>query len=45
MGAGVQVNVPFFGQPLPISFTWAEAIQSQPDDVPQEFLFDIGWNF
>ena len=45
LGAGVQVNVPFFGQPLPISFTWAEAIQSQPDDVPQEFLFDIGWNF
>lgn len=44
-GVGVQVNVPFFGQPLPISLTWADAIQSQATDVPQQFLFDIGWNF
>ncbi|MEE2882510.1 MAG: outer membrane protein assembly factor BamA [Planctomycetota bacterium] len=43
VGGGVILNVPIFGQPLPISITWTEAVKSQEGDRLQEFSFDLGW--
>ncbi|MEC9476029.1 MAG: outer membrane protein assembly factor BamA [Planctomycetota bacterium] len=43
VGGGVVLNVPIFGQPLPISITWTEAVKSQEGDRLQEFLIDLGW--
>lgn len=42
-GGGVILNVPIFGQPLPISITWTEAVKSQEGDRLQQFSFDLGW--
>ncbi len=43
VGGGVVINVPIFGQPLPISITWTEAVKKQEGDRIQEFSFDLGW--
>ncbi|NRA74651.1 MAG: BamA/TamA family outer membrane protein, partial [Planctomycetes bacterium] len=43
VGGGVVLNVPIFGQPLPISITWTEAVMSQEGDRLQQFSFDLGW--
>ena len=43
LGGGVILNVPIFGQPLPISITWTEAVQSEEGDRLQQFSFDLGW--
>ncbi len=43
VGGGVILNVPIFGQPLPISITWTEAVQSEEGDRLQQFSFDLGW--
>jgi outer membrane protein insertion porin family len=43
VGGGVVLNVPIFGQPLPISITWTEAVKKQDGDQLQEFSFDLGW--
>lgn len=41
VGAGVIINVPLFGQRVPISLTWGEAILDEPEDRTRLFLFDI----
>jgi outer membrane protein assembly factor BamA len=37
------LNIPIFGQPLPISITWTEAVKKEDGDRLQEFSFDLGW--
>ena len=43
VGGGVILYVPLFGQRLPISITWTEAILKQDSDETREFSFDLGW--
>ncbi len=43
VGGGVVLSVPIFGQDLPISITWTDAIQSEVGDRLQQFSFDLGW--
>lgn len=45
VGGGVLINVNVFGQRLPISLTWGEAIRSEEEDRERLFLFDIGTGF
>jgi len=45
VGGGVLLNIPFLGQYLPISLTWADAIEKEDGDRTQTFLFDIGFGF
>ena len=44
-GGGVLLSIPFLGQYLPISLTWANAISKEDSDRTQQFLFDIGFGF
>ena len=43
VGGGIVLNIPIFGQPLPISITWTEAVKKEDGDRLQEFSFDLGW--
>lgn len=43
VGGGVILYVPLFGQKLPISITWTEAVLKEPGDRTREFSFDLGW--
>ena len=43
VGGGVILYVPLFGQKLPISITWTEALLKEPEDRTREFSFDLGW--
>jgi len=45
VGGGVLLSIPFLGQYLPISLTWAEAVEKEDGDRTQTFLFDIGFGF
>lgn len=44
-GGGFLLSIPFLGQYLPISLTWADAIAKEDGDKTQSFLFDIGFGF
>ncbi|RUA11561.1 MAG: outer membrane protein assembly factor BamA [Bacillota bacterium] len=43
VGGGIVLNIPIFGQPLPISFTWTEAVKKEEGDRLVEFSVDLGW--
>ncbi len=43
VGGGVILYVPIFGQNLPISVTWTEAVLKEDEDRTREFSFDLGW--
>ncbi|MGE3163777.1 MAG: outer membrane protein assembly factor BamA [Planctomycetota bacterium] len=45
LGGGVLLNVNLFGQQIPISLTWGEAVASEEEDRERLFLFDIGTTF
>lgn len=45
IGGGVLLSIPFLGQYLPISLTWADAVEKEDGDRTQQFLFDIGFGF
>jgi len=45
VGGGVLLSIPFLGQYLPISLTWADAVAKEDGDETQSFLFDIGFGF
>lgn len=45
VGGGVLLNVNLFGQQIPISLTWGEAVASEEEDRERLFLFDIGTSF
>jgi outer membrane protein insertion porin family len=44
-GAGLRINFPFLGQPLPIGLYFGYPIKKEPDDDTQFFLFTIGAPF
>ena len=43
VGGGVILYIPLFGQRLPISVTWTEAVIKEEGDRTREFSFDLGW--
>ena len=45
VGAGIRINFPFFGGPLPIGLYLGKAIQKEDDDRERLFLFTIGAPF
>ena len=45
VGGGFYLSVPFFGQFLPISLTWGDALRKEDSDRTKTLLFDIGFGF
>jgi len=44
-GAGLQVRLRPFGQPLPATFYWVKALSSEAGDKEEIFAFTIGFGF
>ena len=45
IGAGLRINFPFLGQPLPIGLFLGTPIRKEDDDRKRAFLFTIGRPF
>jgi outer membrane protein insertion porin family len=43
VGGGIILYIPLFGQNLPVSVTWTEAVLKEPGDRLREFSFDLGY--
>lgn len=43
VGGGIILYIPLFGQKLPVSVTWTEALLKEPGDRTREFSFDLGY--
>ena len=44
-GAGIRINFPFLGRPLPIGLYFGSPLHKEPDDESRFFLFTIGDSF